>query len=134
MKHLIILVAFLFFTISAVSAGIGGSIFGIIKDEKTDKEIPEAEITVQTGYGTTKLKSLPNGYYSLMVPAGTGYIITVKKPGYEEKRVDNIKVNPNDATEVNISLTKSFKPETLKYPMKIPQGNKAIRIIKPKEE
>ncbi len=132
MKRLLYISVFMFLIMPIVSAELGGSIFGVIKDEKTGQIIPGADISIETGFSTLKFKSLPNGYYSVIVPAGRGYIITVNKSGYKEKKVGNVTVKPNDATEVNILLIRSFKPETLRTPMEISPGSRPKKIIRVK--
>ena len=86
------------------SAGLGGSVYGLVYDATTNKPLSGATVVVHTGYGPYELKTFSNGYYSIFVPEGYDYIIEVDCPGYEKGKQTGIRVNANDYTEVNIGL------------------------------
>ncbi|MDY6861959.1 MAG: carboxypeptidase-like regulatory domain-containing protein [Thermodesulfobacteriota bacterium] len=80
-------------------AGIG-IITGKVEDSKTGKIIAGATILTNSGIW---VKSLPDGYYFLRIPAGT-YKITVKADGYQTNSKDNILTTSGKTIELNFSM------------------------------
>jgi hypothetical protein len=66
----------------ARDGSLGGSIYGLVRDSVTKKPLAHVKLTVDVGYAKMKTKTLPNGYYSIVVPAGTNYTIKAEKKGY----------------------------------------------------
>jgi len=84
--------------------GLAGAIYGLVSDSVTRAPIGDAPVEVDFGYATSKIKTLPNGYYSCWLPEGRNYIVTIKKSGFETAVRKGVRVRPNDYTEVNIDL------------------------------
>jgi outer membrane receptor for ferrienterochelin and colicin len=95
---------FLLLTITSFSvlAQDGGTIRGTIKDSKTKEDIIGATILVQ---GINKGAATDiNGFFSFgKLPAGS-YSLKVSFVGYESKIYEGVKVEPNQVTELNLSL------------------------------
>jgi outer membrane receptor for ferrienterochelin and colicin len=95
---------FLLLTITTFSvfAQEGGTIRGTIKDSKTKEDIIGATILVQ---GINKGAATDvNGFFSFgKLPTGS-YSLKVSFVGYESKIYEGVKVEPNQVTELNLSL------------------------------
>ncbi|GEM_PF-1745847 len=85
-------------------AGLGGSIFGIVRECHSRLPMSDVRITVRIWSGPVHLKSLPNGQFSVFVPEGSDYVVEARKKGYRTGIVRGVKVLANDFTKVEIDL------------------------------
>ncbi len=96
---------FCFFGIQSASAGVTGSISGVVID-KSDAVIAGAEVTahnVETGIQRVVVTD-PKGFYSfLALPVGN-YDISVHKPGFKEFRQTAVAIDANSAVRVDARL------------------------------
>lgn len=86
-------------------AGTTGKISGKVTDGKTKEGIPSAVVTI----AGTKLGAVtdPDGHYVIVnVPPGT-YSVSVSYVGYQPTRVNNVAVNVDYTSTVNIVLNES---------------------------
>ena len=97
--------ALLTLSVSLLIAGTTGKIAGKVVDAKTKEGIPSAAVAVK---GTTLGAATDfNGNYVIVnVPPGT-YSISVSYVGYQPTRVNNIGVNVDFTTTLNINLNES---------------------------
>ncbi|MHA8106835.1 TonB-dependent receptor [Aquirufa sp. 5-AUSEE-100C1] len=101
MKSIYVFLLLTFTTFSGLAQD-GGTIRGTIKDSKTKEDIIGATILVQ---GINKGAATDvNGFFSFgKLPAGS-YSLKVSFVGYESKIYEGVKVEPNQVTELNLSL------------------------------
>ena len=117
MKKIVVIMIFLFITLPVhvfvyeAHAGLGGFVSGEVADAFTNEPVPNVWLSIQTGYGTHRIKTYPNGFFSTAVPAGTNYIIRAEVKGYYKVKVIVPKVTANDSTHVDIILI----PKRVKY-------------------
>jgi outer membrane receptor protein involved in Fe transport len=104
--YTVLMVATLFFLSPKILlAGTTGKISGKVTDAKTGEGIPSAVVTV---VGTTLGAAADaNGAYVIVnVPPGT-YTVSVSYIGYQPTRVNNVGVNVDYTTTLNIQLRES---------------------------
>ena len=78
-------------------------IVGYIRDSGTDNPVSGAAISADTGRSTT---SALDGSYRLGFKAPGLYDLTVSKSGYQTITVENVQVNEDEVTTMDIYLTK----------------------------
>lgn len=102
-RTITILVVIHLWVVSAVYAGITGSIAGYVKDRETGSPLPGASILVEeTTLGAMADK---NGFFMIHnLPAGT-YNVTAKMIGYTKATVRNVRINVDLVTELNFELS-----------------------------
>ncbi|MGB9720512.1 MAG: TonB-dependent receptor [bacterium] len=91
-----------FMLITFLFSGITGKIQGVVKDEDTKEPIPLADVIIlNTEMGSA---TDDNGnFYILNVPSGK-YTIEVSCLGYQTKRIENVVVEVDQTTRLNITL------------------------------
>ncbi len=97
--------AILVLSTSLIIAGTTGKIAGKVTDAKTKEGIPSAAVSIA---GTTLGAStdFEGNYVIINVPPGT-YSVSVSYVGYQPTRVNNIGVNVDYTSTVNIQLNES---------------------------
>ncbi len=90
---------------SFLLAGTTGKISGKVSDSKTKEGIPSAVVTV-LGTSLGAATDFEGNYVIINVPPGT-YSISVSYIGYQPTRVNNIGVNVDFTTTLNIQLNES---------------------------
>ncbi len=85
--------------------GITGKIQGVVKDEQTNEPIQFADVVIlNTGMGSA---TDDNGNFVILnVPPGK-YILEVSYIGFQTKRIENVEVEVDRTTRLNISLKPS---------------------------
>jgi hypothetical protein len=79
--------------------GMMGTLAGIVTESGTGTPVQGATITAGDYSGTTNA----SGAYSFPVYTGT-YTVVATKPGYQTSTLDNIVINGNQTTTLNVSL------------------------------
>jgi outer membrane receptor protein involved in Fe transport len=94
---------FVFWLLNIVYAGTTGKIAGIVIDKATGTPLAGVNIVVQsTGLGAA---SGTDGYYFINnIPPGS-YVLEVSYLGYNNLKIENVKVSVDQTTELNIQLT-----------------------------
>lgn len=102
LRHLLLLLIAALLISSVAVAGTTGKVAGKITDEQTGEPLPGANIVIE---GTTMgAASDLNGYYVILnVPPGT-YTLHVTMMGYAKATVQNVRVNIDLTTNVNIIM------------------------------
>lgn len=95
----------IFLFTSSLFSGTTGKIAGRVTDSKTQEGIPSAVVTI---VGTTlgAATDFEGNYVIVNVPPGT-YSVTVSYVGYQPTRVNNVGVNVDYTTTLNIKLNES---------------------------
>ncbi len=120
------------FVAPAVSfGGLGGAIYGVVKDAETGWGVDNAYVEITTGLGNIKLNTLPSGHYSAFAPEGRGYNLKVTKEGYLPAYVSGIKVVANDFMEYNVTMEPIVRKSTLEQIARAAKSTSKFRIIKP---
>ncbi len=99
------LVALFFLTHTFLIAGTTGKIAGKVTDSKTKEGIPSAVVTI---VGTTlgAATDFEGNYVIVNLPPGT-YSVSISYIGYQPTRVNNVGVNVDFTTTLNIQLRES---------------------------
>jgi len=100
-----LLVVLFFLVHMNLVAGTTGKIAGKVLDTKTKEGIPSAVVTI-VGTSLGAATDFDGNYVILNVPPGT-YSISVSYVGYQPTRVNNVGVNVDYTTTLNISLNES---------------------------
>jgi outer membrane receptor protein involved in Fe transport len=103
--HLFPIAVFILISASLLIAGTTGKISGKVTDSKTREGIPSAVVTI---VGTTlgAATDFEGNYVIVNVPPGV-YAISVSYVGYQPTRVNNVGVNVDYTTTLNIQLKES---------------------------
>ncbi len=103
--HITALLTLITLTVSSLFAGTTGKIAGKVVDAKTKEGIPSAVVAVN-GTSLGAATDFNGNYVIVNVPPGT-YSISVSYVGYQPTRVNNIGVNVDFTTTLNINLNES---------------------------
>ncbi len=107
MKHFSIVIIFVLLFFTLLFAGTTGKIAGTITDVETGETLPGVNVIIEgTSFGA--VTNLEGYYVILNVPPGT-YVLKAKMVGYAEQRIQDVKVNIDLTTPLNIKL----KPQVL---------------------
>lgn len=102
MRFVIVCLTVIFILTGVLFAGSTGKISGTVTDSENGEPLPGVNVIVQgTDYGAA---TGPEGKYVIIgVPPGT-YTMTASMIGYAEHRVEEVKVNVDLTTRINIKL------------------------------
>lgn len=104
-RYSVLSIALLFLINSFLSAGTTGKISGKVTDQKTREGIPSAVVTV-VGTSLGAATDFDGNYVIVNVPPGA-YSVSVSYVGYQPTRVNNVGVNVDYTTTLNIQLKES---------------------------
>lgn len=104
-RGVVLFLALLSLLTSSTFAGTTGKIAGKVTDAKTREGIPSAIVTV-VGTSLGAAADFDGNYVIVNVPPGT-YSVSVSYVGYQSTRVNNVGVNVDYTTTLNIQMRES---------------------------
>jgi hypothetical protein len=103
-----------------------GLLTGRVLDGLSGKGLKGAQVTCDTGGST---QSLDEGYYTMVVVAGTGATVSTSKSGYQTNFKTGVVITTGDTTPLNIQVVPESSPG-----QPIPQGQYAYQVLDPSDD
>jgi hypothetical protein len=102
-----------------------GLLAGRVLDGLSGKGLKGAQVTCDTGGST---QSLDEGYYTMVVVAGTGATVSTSKSGYKTNFKTGVVITTGDTTPLTIQVVPESSPA-----QPVPQGQDVYQVLDPSE-